>query len=159
MSVHNSLVDFGKLRIESLRNTYNDTETTDNNKKLSARKDLVQILGLSDYEEKISFVTYQLKKHRFSSKEVGIIYLVFTKAFDFVISFDETYDLKEKFLDYCDLLNVFFSRLDEKEVEDVHSSIFNLIKTKTFDIESLLFKINKENQQENNKVIPFKKQE
>lgn len=152
MSVNNSLVDFEKLRIETLRNTYNDTEITDNKKKLSARKDLVNILGLSEYEKKISLITYQLEKRRFVSKEFSIIYFAFTKAFDFVISFDKIYDLKEKFFDYCDLLNVFFSRLDEKEVVNVHSSIFNLIKTKTFDIESLIFKISKENSQETTKA-------
>lgn len=149
MSVqHNSLVDFEKLRIETLRNTYNDTEITDNNKKLSARKDLINIFGLSEYEQKISLITCQLEKRRFVSKEFSIIYLTFTKAFDFVISFDKIYDLKEKFFDYCDLLNVFFTRLDEKEIVNVHSSIFNLIKTKTFDIESLIFKISRENNQD-----------
>ena len=148
MSAHNSLVNFEKRRIETLRNTYNDTELTDNNKKITARKDLIRIFKLSEYEEKISLITGHLAKRQLVSKEFSIIYFVFTKAFDFLISYDNTYNLREKFLDYCDLLNIFFTRSNKKDVENVHSSIFNLIKAKNFDIESLLFKINKENNNE-----------
>ena len=68
MSAHNSLVNFEKRRIETLRNTYNDTELTDNNKKITARKDLIRIFKLYEYEEKISLITGHLAKRQLVSK-------------------------------------------------------------------------------------------
>ena len=143
MLTDSALVDFRRRRIENLRDAYNN-KTLSMERKIEARKDLEAELGFLAYREKIQFITGELAFRKKKIKEFSIIYFVFTKCFDFLLSYDSAEIMREKYLDYCDLLYIFLSKKNEKELSDIHSPIFNQIKTKTFDLESMLFLIGKQ---------------
>ena len=99
----NSLIDFNHKRIEYLRNIYikgeNDWFSSNDIKQImSARSELMFNVGLNEYNNKIIFVTQELNGKKDILENYNIIYIVFTKCFDFLLTYDFYTNLKEKFI-------------------------------------------------------------
>lgn len=135
-----SIIDFRRERIERLRDIYNqgiDRTEVDSqiNAITQAREDLMKEFDIIICDDKIRYVTGQLSKLRKRKGEYVIIFLTFTKCFDFILSYDDTDELREGFIQYCNILYSFFvGRNDTK-------NLVPQIKMKTFELQSKLIEI------------------
>lgn len=146
----NSLIDFNHKRIEYLRNIYikgeNDWFSSNDIKQImSARSELMFNVGLNEYNNKIIFVTQELNGKKDILENYNIIYIVFTKCFDFLLTYDFYTNLKEKFIHYTNLLYSYLNKLKDNPNDTHILLIFNSIKMLTFDIQTLMIDIYKKN--------------
>ena len=141
---NNSLINLKDKRIEYLRKVYEYGENDnllpiDIINIMEARKELLFNIGLIDYNDKIIFITKELDKKRHINENYNIIYYVFTKCFDFILSHDNMSILKEKFIHYINLLYNYLlkNKFDFTKVE-MKSNMLNSIKLLTFDIQTIM---------------------
>ena len=135
-----SIIDFRRERIERLRDIYNQgIDRTEVDLQINAitqaREDLMKEFGIIIYDDKIRYVTGQLSKLRKRKGGYVIIFLTFTKCFDFILSYDDTDELREGFIQYCNLLYSFFAG------ENGTKNLVPQIKMKTFELQSKLIEI------------------
>ena len=135
-----SIIDFRRERIERLRDIYNQgIDRTEVDSQITAitqaREGLMKEFNIIIYDDKIRYVTKQLSKLRKRKGEYVIIFLTFAKCFDFILSYDDTDELRESFIQYCNILYSFFEEKNDTK------NLVPQIKMKTFELQSKLIEI------------------
>lgn len=130
------IVDLSKVKIQKLKNAYkqgenNNIKEVEYIKILDARKKLLSHYGLSKYENEINIVTNFFYDHRNDNREFDIIYLVFTKALDFILTNDDNKVIKRKFVIFNKLLYKFI-------MQTTNMTLSKEIKMACFDLQSVL---------------------
>ena len=144
---NNSLIILKDKRIEYLRKIYKFGEDdnflpSDIVDIMNARKELVYNIGLIDYNDKIIYITKETSKKKELDERYNVIYYIFTKCFDFILSHDGISLLKEKYIHYINLLYNFLTKENNGfEKPEISINMFNTIKLLTFDIQSIMFSV------------------
>ena len=102
MSKSHNLIDLNEKRVIQNRKIYLQGEDEENvkiNSKeiMEAREFLMEKTNLLEYKDRIGVVTSYLSEERKKDKTFGIFYLIFTKALDFVLTYDKVAELREAF--------------------------------------------------------------
>ena len=153
--IHN-LIDLESKRICQNRKIYLQGEDEENvkiNTKeiMEAREFLIEKTNLMEYKDRIGVVTSYLNEQRKKDKSFGIFYLIFTKALDFVLTYDKVDELKEAFVRYLNMLYGYRNRLlrkDKPKGIDGDKQLLNNIKVQSLDVQSLIFSKAQEKQEQ-----------
>lgn len=144
--IHN-IIDLNEKRVVQNRKIYLQGEDEENvkiNSKeiMEAREFLMEKTNLLEYKDRIGVVTSYLSEERKKDKSFGIFYLIFTKALDFVLTYDKVDELREAFVRYLNMIYGYRNRLlrkDKPKCVDGDKQLLNNIKVQSLDVQSLIF--------------------
>lgn len=144
--IHN-IIDLNEKRVVQNRKIYLQGEDEENvkiNSKeiMEAREFLMEKTNLMEYKDRIGVVTSYLNEQRKKDKSFGIFYLIFTKALDFVLTYDKVDELKEAFVRYLNMLYGYRNRILRKDIPkgtDGNKKLLDNIKVQSLDVQSLIF--------------------
>lgn len=146
MSKSHKLIDLNEKRVVQNRKIYLQGEDEENvkiNSKeiMEAREFLMEKTNLLEYKDRIGVVTSYLNEQR-KDKSFGIFYLIFTKALDFVLTYDKIDELKEAFVRYLNMIYGYRNRIlrnDMPKGNDGNKKLLDNIKVQSLDVQSLIF--------------------
>lgn len=147
MSKSHKLIDLNEKRVVQNRKIYLQGEDEENvkiNSKeiMEAREFLMEKTNLLEYKDRIGVVTSYLNEQRKKDKSFGIFYLIFTKALDFVLTYDKIDELKEAFVRYLNMIYGYRNRIlrnDMPKGNDGNKKLLDNIKVQSLDVQSLIF--------------------
>lgn len=147
MSKSHKLIDLNEKRVVQNRKIYLQGEDEENvkiNSKeiMEAREFLMEKTNLLEYKDRIGVVTSYLNEQRKKDKSFGIFYLIFTKALDFVLTYDKIDELKEAFVRYLNMIYGYCNRIlrnDMPKGNDGNKKLLDNIKVQSLDVQSLIF--------------------
>lgn len=147
MSKSHNLIDLNEKRVIQNRKIYLQGEDEENvkiNSKeiMEAREFLMEKTNLLEYKDRIGVVTSYLSKERKKDKTFGIFYLIFTKALDFVLTYDKVAELREAFVRYLNMIYGYRNRILRKDMpkgDDGNKKLLDNIKVQSLDVQSLIF--------------------
>ena len=156
MSKSHKLIDLNEKRVVQNRKIYLQGEDEENvkiNSKeiMEAREFLMEKTNLLEYKDRIGVVTSYLSEERKKDKSFGIFYLIFTKALDFVLTYDKVDELREAFVRYLNMIYGYRNRLlrkDKPKGIDGDKQLLNNIKVQSLDVQSLIFSKAQEKQEQ-----------
>ena len=108
---------------------------------MKAREFLMEKSNLLEYKDRINLVTSYLDQERQRDKSFNIFYLIFTKAFDFVLTYDRVDDLREAFVRYLNMIYGYRNRKLRSSSRGMveNEQLLNNIKVQSLDVQSLIF--------------------
>lgn len=144
--IHN-IIDINEKRVVQNRKIYLQGEDEENvkiNSKeiMEAREFLMEKTNLLEYKDRIGVVTSYLSEERKKDKSFGIFYLIFTKALDFVLTYDKVDELREAFVRYLNMIYGYRNRILRKDMpkgNDGNKKVLDNIKVQSLDVQSLIF--------------------
>lgn len=144
--IHN-IIDLNEKRVVQNRKIYLQGEDEENvkiNSKeiMEAREFLMEKTNLLEYKDRIGVVTSYLSEERKKDKSFGIFYLIFTKALDFVLTYDKVDELREAFVRYLNMIYGYRNRILRKDMpkgNDGNKKLLDNIKVQSLDVQSLIF--------------------
>ena len=144
--IHN-IIDINEKRVVQNRKIYLQGEDEENvkiNSKeiMEAREFLMEKTNLLEYKDRIGVVTSYLSEERKKDKSFGIFYLIFTKALDFVLTYDKVDELREVFVRYLNMIYGYRNRILRKDMpkgNDGNKKLLDNIKVQSLDVQSLIF--------------------
>ena len=144
--IHN-IIDINEKRVVQNRKIYLQGEDEENvkiNSKeiMEAREFLMEKTNLLEYKDRIGVVTSYLSEERKKDKSFGIFYLIFTKALDFVLTYDKVDELREAFVRYLNMIYGYRNRIVRKDMpkgNDGNKKLLDNIKVQSLDVQSLIF--------------------
>lgn len=147
MSKSHNLIDLNEKRVVQNRKIYLQGEDEENvkiNSKeiMEAREFLMEKTNLLEYKDRIGVVTSYLSEERKKDKSFGIFYLIFTKALDFVLTYDKVDELREAFVRYLNMIYGYRNRILRKDLpngNDGNKKLLDNIKVQSLDVQSLIF--------------------
>lgn len=147
MSKSHNLIDLNEKRVVQNRKIYLQGEDEENvkiNSKeiMEAREFLMEKTNLLEYKDRIGVVTSYLREERKKDKSFGIFYLIFTKALDFVLTYDKVDELREAFVRYLNMIYGYRNRILRKDLpkgNDGNKKLLDNIKVQSLDVQSLIF--------------------
>lgn len=147
MSKSHNLIDLNEKRVIQNRKIYLQGEDEENvkiNSKeiMEAREFLMEKTNLLEYKDRIGVVTSYLSEERKKDKSFGIFYLIFTKALDFVLTYDKVDELREAFVRYLNMIYGYRNRILRKDLpkgNDGNKKLLDNIKVQSLDVQSLIF--------------------
>lgn len=147
MSKSHKLIDLNEKRVVQNRKIYLQGEDEENvkiNSKeiMEAREFLMEKTNLLEYKDRIGVVTSYLSEERKKDKTFGIFYLIFTKALDFVLTYDKVAELREAFVRYLNMIYGYRNRILRKDMpkgDDGNKKLLDNIKVQSLDVQSLIF--------------------
>lgn len=147
MSKSHKLIDLNEKRVVQNRKIYLQGEDEENvkiNSKeiMEAREFLMEKTNLLEYKDRIGVVTSYLSEERKKDKSFGIFYLIFTKALDFVLTYDKADELREAFVRYLNMIYGYHNRIlrnDMPKGNDGNKKLLDNIKVQSLDVQSLIF--------------------
>lgn len=83
-----------------------------------------------------------MSEERKKDKTFGIFYLIFTKALDFVLTYDKVAELREAFVRYLNMIYGYRNRILRKDMpkgDDGNKKLLDNIKVQSLDVQSLIF--------------------
>ena len=153
--IHN-IIDLNEKRVVQNRKIYLQGEDDENvkiNSKeiMEAREVLMEKTNLLEYKDRIGVVTSYLSEERKKDKSFGIFYLIFTKALDFVLTYDKVDELREAFVRYLNMIYGYRNRVLRKDMPkgtDGNKKLLDNIKVQSLDVQSLIFSKAQEKQEQ-----------
>lgn len=153
--IHN-IIDLNEKRVVQNRKIYLQGEDDENvkiNSKeiMEAREFLMEKTNLLEYKDRIGVVTSYLSEERKKDKSFGIFYLIFTKALDFVLTYDKVDELREAFVRYLNMIYGYRNRVLRKDMPkgtDGNKKLLDNIKVQSLDVQSLIFSKAQEKQEQ-----------
>lgn len=147
MSKSHNFIDLNEKRVVQNRKIYLQGEDEENvkiNSKeiMEAREFLMEKTNLLEYKDRIGVVTSYLSEERKKDKSFGIFYLIFTKALDFVLTYDKVDELREAFVRYLNMIYGYRNRILRKDMpkgNDGNKKLLDNIKVQSLDVQSLIF--------------------
>lgn len=155
------LVNFQNKKVKKFREIYLLGETDKDIKKIScfeknnilnARKYLIKHVELQDYKEKIDSILSFLLSQKKQNTESNVIYIIYTKALDALLIYNDSNDLKKLKELFIRFTNLFYAKcldnkfmLSDENVYITKKSEDNIIKILAFDLQSLIIHIVEEN--------------
>lgn len=144
--IHN-IIDLNEKRVVQNRKIYLQGEDEENvkiNSKeiMEAREFLMEKTNLLEYKDRIGVVTSYLSEERKKDKSFGVFYLIFTKALDFVLTYDKVDELREAFVRYLNMIYGYRNRILRKDMpkgNDGNKKLLDNIKVQSLDVQSLIF--------------------
>lgn len=141
-----NIVDLNERKLDLNRKIYLQGEDDENVKIntheiMKAREFLMEKSNLLEYKDRINLVTSYLDQERQRDKSFNIFYLIFTKAFDFVLTYDRVDDLREAFVRYLNMIYGYRNRKLRSSSRGMveNEQLLNNIKVQSLDVQSLIF--------------------
>ena len=141
-----NIIDLNERKLDLNRKIYLQGEDDENVKIntheiMKAREFLMEKSNLLEYKERINLVTSYLDQERQRDKSFNIFYLIFTKAFDFVLTYDRVDDLREAFVRYLNMIYGYRNRKLRSSSRGMvgNEQLLNNIKVQSLDVQSLIF--------------------
>ena len=141
-----NIIDLNERKLDLNRKIYLQGEDDENVKIntheiMKAREFLMEKSNLLEYKDRINLVTSYLDQERQRDKSFNIFYLIFTKAFDFVLTYDQVDDLREAFVRYLNMIYGYRNRKLRSSSRGMvgNEQLLNNIKVQSLDVQSLIF--------------------
>ena len=141
-----NIIDLNERKLDLNRKIYLQGEDDENVKIntheiMKAREFLMEKSNLLEYKDRINLVTSYLDQERQRDKSFNIFYLIFTKAFDFVLTYDRVDDLREAFVRYLNMIYGYRNRKLRSSSRGMvgNKQLLNNIKVQSLDVQSLIF--------------------
>ena len=141
-----NIIDLNERKLDLNRKIYLQGEDDENVKIntheiMKAREFLMEKSNLLEYKDRINLVTSYLDQERQRDKSFNIFYLIFTKAFDFVLTCDRVDDLREAFVRYLNMIYGYRNRKLRSSPRGMvgNEQLLNNIKVQSLDVQSLIF--------------------
>lgn len=141
-----NIIDLNERKLDLNRKIYLQGEDDENVKIntheiMKAREFLMEKSNLLEYKDRINLVTSYLDQERHRDKSFNIFYLIFTKAFDFVLTYDRVDDLREAFVRYLNMIYGYRNRKLRSSSREMvgNEQLLNNIKVQSLDVQSLIF--------------------
>lgn len=141
-----NIIDLNERKLDLNRKIYLQGEDDENAKTntheiMKAREFLMEKSNLLEYKDRINLVTSYLDQERQRDKSFNIFYLIFTKAFDFVLTYDRVDDLREAFVRYLNMIYGYRNRKLRSSSRGIvgNEQLLNNIKVQSLDVQSLIF--------------------
>lgn len=141
-----NIIDLNERKLDLNRKIYLQGEDDENVKIntheiMKAREFLMEKSNLLEYKDRINLVTSYLDQERQRDKSFNIFYLIFTKAFDFVLTYDRVDDLREAFVRYLNMIYGYRNRKLRSSSRGMveNEQLLNNIKVQSLDVQSLIF--------------------
>ena len=141
-----NIIDLNERKLDLNRKIYLQGEDDENVKIntheiMKAREFLMEKSNLLEYKDRINLVTSYLEQERQRDKSFNIFYLIFTKAFDFVLTYDRVDDLREAFVRYLNMIYGYRNRKLRSSSRGMveNEQLLNNIKVQSLDVQSLIF--------------------
>lgn len=141
-----NIIDLNERKLDLNRKIYLQGEDDENVKIntheiMKAREFLMEKSNLLEYKDRINLVTSYLDQERQRDKSFNIFYLIFTKAFDFVLTYDRVDDLREAFVRYLNMIYGYRNRKLRSSSREMvgNEQLLNNIKVQSLDVQSLIF--------------------
>ena len=141
-----NIIDLNERKLDLNRKIYLQGEDDENVKIntheiMKAREFLIEKSNLLEYKDRINLVTSYLDQERQRDKSFNIFYLIFTKAFDFVLTCDRVDDLREAFVRYLNMIYGYRNRKLRSSPRGMvgNEQLLNNIKVQSLDVQSLIF--------------------
>ena len=141
-----NIIDLNERKLDLNRKIYLQGEDDENVKIntheiMKAREFLMEKSNLLEYKDRINLVTSYLDQERQRDKSFNIFYLIFKKAFDFVLTYDRVDDLREAFVRYLNMIYGYRNRKLRSSSRGMveNEQLLNNIKVQSLDVQSLIF--------------------